>query len=427
MSPQNIEVEDSVNESSHNESSQPGIQNSTAEEDGTSSRNENEAEDISESLGTSITVHISCEPSLPPPAYQDPKIFPPIGTIKFTKNGKSRIGYIIQQKHVVITAFAILSIVTAVGIMYLHDSEKYNPEYVFKLISGYKNYIAVPIVVVVVLVGILSWNGIKQYNNTQAYTLEKDKAAVKQIQENCQEFKDPDKKNMISNVEEVNSRILLKIYEEHKEKIAGKIIKSVSLKYDNGAIPLGKYDYGAISEFVLSTIPCKGGLMDVKDLKFNKVEKIESVLNNRPIRITAPLISCIVINAVVLCELYVAQRININIGEAEHASNYLQCVKDFYLNSTTGLMLLTVSCMTILLVTYFSLHYLNKTDCHSKMIEKSNNDDIGTINKKFIDYIKNERTEALTKNYSNGKGSSLMLSQVIINYYSGPNTINNII
>jgi hypothetical protein len=188
-----------------------------------------------------------------------------------------RVKHIIWKKRVVLPVSTLLSITAAVSIMYIYDPRKFNLEKLYSLVSGYSIIHPVTLAITLIASVALIWQIRKQYKNIQEYTFKQNQTQDEMTKED----------------------ILVTLYNKHKEdkSVEDRLIESIRLKYDNDAI----------SEFTFNTIQCNArGIINVQDMGINKISKIGSVMNNRPIRVTAPLIGLIVTNAVVLYKLYVS-------------------------------------------------------------------------------------------------------------------------
>ena len=177
---------------------------------------------------------------------------------------------------------------------------------------------------------------------------------------------------------------------EHQPK--DKAIKSVRLEYSNGTH----------SNFVLNAWESKNDFINIGEKVVSRTNKIESVINDRPL-FTALLASVIAANVALPLWLL--------------ATNGVNGVQKFYQNPLTndiGLSLLIGSGILTLSIICLSVHYYRKTNC-TNLIYSQEEVDTKSVNEKFIEKIKRERTNVLGENHSkDAKRSSLTLEQVVV-------------
>ncbi|WP_265016513.1 MULTISPECIES: hypothetical protein [unclassified Wolbachia] len=177
-----------------------------------------------------------------------------------------------------------------------------------------------------------------------------------------------------------------------KHQPENKAIKSVRLEYNNNTH----------SNFIFNAWESKNDFINIDEKVISRTNKIESVINNRPL-FTALLTGVVAANIALPLLLY-----------AEGGVNNVQKFYQNPLTNNIGLSLLIGSGVLALLVVCFGVHYYNKTNC-TNLIYSQEKINTESVNKKFIEEIKQERTEVLGENHSkDAKRSSLTLEQVVV-------------
>lgn len=313
-------------------------------------------------------------PSTSPPSYtsrsSSQESSPTDREFKLQKNRFwPKAQYAIQQKGVVIFGAAAIVLGTSTALVYLQDKAKF-----IAFFTNSPLYTIVPIIAVASLFAISPMLlGIKQFVNTKEY----------QTQE--------------KNADEVLDNVF-------RHQPEGKVIKSVRLEYSNGTH----------SNFVFNAWESKKGFVNIDEKVISKTNKIESVINNRPL-FTALLTGVVAANIALPLLLY-----------AEGGVNNIQ---KFYQNPLTNnirLLPLTGLGIFALLAVYLGVHYYRKTNC-TNLVYSEETIDPKNVNEKFIEEIKRERTKVLGENHSkDAKRSSLTLEQVVVQSHNYKDAIYSI-
>lgn len=317
--------------------------------------------------------HTDAPPSLPP-SYtsrsSSQESSPTDREFKLQKNRVlPRAQYAIQQKGVVIFGAAAIVLGISTALVYLQDKAKF-----ITFFTNSPLYTVVPIIAVASLLVISPiFCAIKQFINTKEY----------QTQE--------------KNADEVLDNVF-------RHQPEGKVIKSVRLEYSNGTH----------SNFVFNAWESKKGFVNIDEKVISKTNKIESVINNRPL-FTALLTGVVAANIALPLLLY-----------AEGGVNNIQ---KFYQNPlTNNIRLLPLIGLGIfaLLAVYLGVHYYRKTNC-TNLVYSEETIDPKNVNGKFIEEIKRERTNVLGENHSkDAKRSSLTLEQVVVQSHNYKDAIYSI-
>lgn len=313
-------------------------------------------------------------PSTSPPSYtsrsSSQESSPTDREFKLQKNRFwPKAQYAMQQKGVAIFGAAAIVLGTSTALIYLQDKATF-----IAFFTNSPLYTTVPIIAVASLFAISPMLlGIKQFVNTKEY----------QTQE--------------KNADEVLDNVF-------RHQPEGKVIKSVRLEYSNGTH----------SNFVFNAWESKKGLVNIDEKVISKTNKIESVINNRPL-FTALLTGVVAANIALPLLLY-----------AEGGVNNIQ---KFYQNPLTNnirLLPLTGLGIFALLAVYIGVHYYRKTNC-TNLVYSEETIDPKNVNEKFIEEIKRERTKVLGENHSkDAKRSSLTLEQVVVQYHNYKDAIYSI-
>lgn len=312
-------------------------------------------------------------PSTSPPSYKtdgSEKSLPTDREFKLQKNRFwPKVQYAMEQKGVVIFGAAAIVLGTSAALVYLQDKAKF-----IAFFTNSPLYTIVPIIAVASLFAISPMLlGIKQFVNTKEY----------QTQE--------------KNADEVLDNVF-------RHQPEGKVIKSVRLEYSNGTH----------SNFVFNAWESKKGFVNIDEKVISKTNKIESVINNRPL-FTALLTGVVAANIALPLLLY-----------AEGGVNNIQ---KFYQNPLTNnirLLPLTGLGIVALLTVCVGIHYYRKTNC-TNLVYSEEMIDPKNVNGKFIEEIKRERTNVLEENHSkDAKRSSLTLEQVVVQSHNYKDAIYSI-
>ncbi len=282
---------------------------------------------------------------------------PLISPSKKTNRFLPRAKYAMQQKGFVIFGASAIILSTSAALLYLQDKAKF-----IAFFTNSPKYITIPVIALAALLAISPiLFAIKQFRNTREYQTQ---------------GKDAD---------EILAKVL-----EHQPK--DKVMKSVRLEYSNGTH----------SNFVLNAWESKNDFINIDEKVVSRTNKIESVINDRPL-FTALLASVIAANVALPLGLL--------------ATNGVNGVQKFYQNPLTndiGLSLLIGSGVLALLILCLGVHYYRKTNCTNLIYSREK---IGAegVNEKFTQEIKQERTNVLGENHSkDAKRCSLTLEQVVI-------------
>ncbi|WP_265026297.1 hypothetical protein [Wolbachia endosymbiont (group A) of Bibio marci] len=278
-------------------------------------------------------------------------------TNKKTNRILPRAKYVMQQKSVIIFGATAIILSTSAALLYLQDKEKF-----IAFFTNGPNYITIPVIALASLLAISPiFFAIKQFRNTEEHHIQKEDA------------------------NEILADVL-----EHQPK--NKAIKSVRLEYSNNTH----------SNFVFNALESENDFMNIDKKVISKTSKIESVINNRPL-FTALLTGVVAANIAFPLWLY-----------AEGGVNNVQKFYQNPLTNNIGLSLLIGSGVFALLIICSGVHYYRKTNC-TNLIYSQEKIDPESVNKKFIEEIKQERTEVLGENHSkDAKRSSLTLEQVVV-------------
>ncbi|WP_265034933.1 MULTISPECIES: hypothetical protein [unclassified Wolbachia] len=282
---------------------------------------------------------------------------PLISSSKKTNRFLPRAKYVMQQKGFVIFSATAIILSTSAALLYLQDKAKF-----IAFFTNGPNYITIPVIALASLLAISPiFFAIKQFRNTEEHHIQKEDA------------------------NEILADVL-----EHQPK--NKAIKSVRLEYSNGTH----------SNFILNAWEAKQGFINIDEKVVSRTNKIESVINNRPL-FTALLTGVVAANIALPLLLY-----------AEGGVNNVQKFYQNPLINNIGLSLLIGSGVFALLIICSGVHYYRKTNC-TNLIYSQEKIDPESVNKKFIEEIKHERTNVLGENHSkDAKRSSLTLEQVVV-------------
>ncbi|KLT22443.1 hypothetical protein wVul_0808 [Wolbachia endosymbiont of Armadillidium vulgare str. wVulC] len=328
----------------------------------------NEPEDLKESSSKSSDNQDT--PPTPPPSYKTDGSEKSLSTnseFKLQKNRSwPRAKYAMQQKGFVIFSATAIVLGTSAALVHLQDKAKF-----IAFFANSPLYTIIPVIAIASLLAISPmFLGIKQFVNTKEYQAQG------------------------KNADEVLDNVL-------KCQRKDKAIKSVRLKYSNGTH----------SNFVLNAWESKNDFINIDEKVISKTNKIESLINNRPIFTT-------------LLTGVVAANVALPLGLL--ATNGVNGVQKFYQNPLTndiGLSLLIGSGVLALLILCLGVHYYRKTNCTNLIYSQEK---IGAegVNEKFTQEIKQERTKVLEENHSkDAKRSSLTLEQVIVQSHNYPDVI----
>ncbi|MCA4774161.1 hypothetical protein [Wolbachia endosymbiont of Mansonella perstans] len=291
---------------------------------------------------------------------------PLINSSKKTNRFLPRVKYTMQQKGFIISSVSAIVLGASTALVSLQDKAKFIPFF-----TNSSRYVTIPVIVLASLLAIIPiFCAIKQFRNTEEYQTQG------------------------KNSDEILDEML-----ELQPK--DKVIKSVRLEYSNGTH----------SNFALNAWKAKNGFINIDEKVISRTNKIESVINNRPI-FTALLTGVVVANIALPLGLLAIDGVN--------------NVQKFYrnlLNHNVGLSLLIGSGILTLLIICLDVHYHNKTNCTNLIysLEEINTEN---VNKEFIKEIKRERTNVLEENHSkDAKRSSLTLEQVVVQYHNYPNVV----
>ncbi|WP_353272018.1 hypothetical protein [Wolbachia endosymbiont (group A) of Nomada goodeniana] len=276
---------------------------------------------------------------------------------KKTNRFLPRAKYAMQQKGFIIFGASAIILSISAALLYLQDKAKF-----IAFFTNSPKYITIPVIALAALLAIGPiFFATRQFIDTEEHSIQK---------------KDADK-------------ILAEVL-EHQPK--DKAIKSVRLEYSNGTH----------SNFVLNAWEAKQGFTNIDEKVITRTNKIKSVINDRPI-FTA------------LFTGVVAANIAFPLGLlATHGVNGVQKFYQNPLTNNIGLSLLIGSGILALLIVGFGIHYYGKTNC-TNLIYSQEKIDPESVNKKFIEEIKHERTNVLGENHGkDAKRSSLTLEQVVV-------------
>ncbi|MDX5462253.1 MAG: hypothetical protein O7157_01625 [Wolbachia endosymbiont of Tetragnatha montana] len=282
---------------------------------------------------------------------------PLISSSKKTNRIWPRAKYAIQQKGFVIFSATAIVLSTSAALVYLQDKAKF-----IAFFANSPLYTIVPIIAGASLLAISPmFLGIKQFVNTEEYQTQG------------------------KNADEILAEVL-----EYQPK--DKAIKSVRLEYSNGTH----------SNFVLNAWEAKNDFINIDEKVVNRTNKIESVINNRPLFTT-------------LLTGVGAASVALPLGLlATHGVNGVQKFYQNPLISNIGLSLLISSGILALSMICLGVHYYRKTNC-TNLIYSQEKIDPESVNKELIEEIKRERTSVLGENHSkDAKRISLTLERVVV-------------
>ncbi len=268
-----------------------------------------------------------------------------------------RAKYAMQQKGFIIFGASAIILSISAALLYLQDKAKF-----IAFFTNSPKYITIPVIALAALLAISPiFFAIKQFRNTEEHSIQKEDA------------------------NEILADVL-----EHQPK--NKAIKSVRLEYSNGTH----------SNFVLNAWEAKQGFTNIDEKVITRTNKIKSVINDRPI-FTAIFTGVVAANIALPLLLY-----------AEGGVNNIQKFYQNPLINNIGLSLLIGYGILALSIICLGVHYYRKTNC-TNLIYSQEKIDTESVNKKFIEEIKQERTEVLGENHSkDAKRSSLTLEQVVV-------------
>ncbi|MDG7057065.1 MAG: hypothetical protein LKM43_02865 [Wolbachia endosymbiont of Penenirmus auritus] len=291
---------------------------------------------------------------------------PLINSSKKTNRFLPRAKYAMQQKGFVTFSAAAIILGTSTTLAYLQDKTKF-----IAFFTNSPKYVTIPVIVLASLIAIIPiFCAIKQFRNTEEY----------QIQG--------------KNADEILDEML-----ERQPK--DKVIKSVRLEYSNGTH----------SNFILNAWETKNDFINIDEKVISRTNKIESVINNRPI-FTALLTGVVAANIALPLGL-------LAIGGINNVQKFYQNL----LNHNVGLSLLIGSGILTLLIICLGVHYYNKTNC-TNLIYSLEEINAENVNKELIEEIKRERTNVLEENHSkDAKRSSLTLEQVVVQSHNYPDVV----
>ncbi|WP_341822363.1 hypothetical protein [Wolbachia endosymbiont (group A) of Clivina fossor] len=282
---------------------------------------------------------------------------PLISSSKKTNRFLPRAKYAMQQKSVIIFGASAIILGTSAALLYLQDKAKF-----IAFFTNSPKYITIPVIALAALLAISPiLFAIRQFRDTAEH------------------------KTQEKNADGILDEVL-------KHQPENKAIKSVRLEYNNNTH----------SNFIFNAWESKNDFINIDEKVISRTNKIESVINNRPL-FTALLTGVVAANIALPLLLY-----------AEGGVNNVQKFYQNPLTNNIGLSLLIGSGVLALLVVCFGVHYYNKTNC-TNLIYSQEKINTKSVNKKFIEEIKQERTEVLGENHSkDAKRSSLTLEQVVV-------------
>lgn len=302
----------------------------------------------------------------PPPSYKSKEdseesssLNSDIGSTTNKKTNRiwPRAKYAMQQKGFVIFSATAIVLSTSAALVYLQDKAKF-----IAFFANSPLYTIVPIIAGASLLAMSPmFLGIKQFVNTEEYQTQG------------------------KNADEILAEVL-----EYQPK--DKAIKSVRLEYSNGTH----------SNFVLNAWEAKNDFINIDEKVVNRTNKIESVINNRPLFTT-------------LLTGVGAASVALPLGLlATHGVNGVQKFYQNPLISNIGLSLLISSGILVLSMICLGVHYYRKTNC-TNLIYSQEKIDPESVNKELIEEIKRERTSVLGENHSkDAKRISLTLERVVV-------------
>ncbi|WP_353281184.1 hypothetical protein [Wolbachia endosymbiont (group A) of Andrena trimmerana] len=302
----------------------------------------------------------------PPPSYKSKddseeslSLNSDIGSTTNKKTNRSwpRAKYAMQQKGFIIFGASAIILGTSAALLYLQDKAKF-----IAFFTNSPKYITIPVIALAALLAISPiLFAIRQFRDTAEH------------------------KTQEKNADGILDEVL-------KHQPENKAIKSVRLEYNNNTH----------SNFIFNAWESKNDFINIDEKVISRTNKIESVINNRPL-FTALLTGVVAANIALPLLLY-----------AEGGVNNVQKFYQNPLTNNIGLSLLIGSGVLALLVVCFGVHYYNKTNC-TNLIYSQEKINTESVNKKFIEEIKQEGTEVLGENHSkDAKRSSLTLEQVVV-------------
>ncbi|QIT35929.1 hypothetical protein WBP_0346 [Wolbachia endosymbiont of Brugia pahangi] len=282
---------------------------------------------------------------------------PLISSGKKTNRVWPRVKYAMQQKGVIIFGANTIILCTSLALVYLQDKAKF---IVFFTNSPF--YITIPVIASASLFAVSPiFHTIKQFRDAEEYQIQKGNA----------------------------NEILDKVLECQPRD---KVIKSVRLEYSNDTH----------SNFALNAWEAKDNFINIGEKVISRANKIESIINNRPLFIA-------------LLTSVVAANIAFPLGLL--AIDGINNVQKFYQNPLThnvGLSLFIGSGILALSIICLGVHYYRKTNC-TNLIYSQEKINTESVNKKFIKKIEQERTNVLKDNHGkDAKCISLTLEQVVV-------------
>ncbi len=195
---------------------------------------------LSNTSSTSLPPYVSTnnsEESLLPNSESDTDSYAPLESKK-TNRTWPRAKYAMQQKSVIIFGATAIILSTSAALLYLQDKEKF-----IAFFTNSPKYITIPVIALAALLAISPiLFAIKQFRNTAEHK-----------------------------TQEKNAGGILAEVLEHQPK--DKAIKSVRLEYSNGTH----------SNFVLNAWEAKNNFINIDEKVVSRTNKIESVINNRPL------------------------------------------------------------------------------------------------------------------------------------------------
>lgn len=276
---------------------------------------------------------------------------------KKTNRFLPRAKYAMQQKGFIIFTATAIILSTSAALLYLQDKEKF-----IAFFTNSPKYITIPVIALAALLAISPiLFAIRQFRDTAEH------------------------KTQEKNADGILDEVL-------KHQPENKAIKSVRLEYNNNTH----------SNFIFNAWESKNDFINIDEKVISRTNKIESVINNRPL-FTALLTGVVAANIALPLLLY-----------AEGGVNNIQKFYQNPLINNIGLSLLIGSGILALSIICLGVHYYRKTNC-TNLIYSQEKIDTESVNKKFIEEIKQERTEVLGENHSkDAKRSSLTLEQVVV-------------
>ncbi|WP_264735959.1 hypothetical protein [Wolbachia endosymbiont (group A) of Rhinocyllus conicus] len=217
-----------------------------------------------------------------------------------------RAKYAMQQKGFIIFTATAIILSTSAALVYLQDKAKF-----IAFFTNSPKYITIPVIALAALLAISPiLFAIRQFRDTAEH------------------------KTQEKNADGILDEVL-------KHQPENKAIKSVRLEYNNNTH----------SNFIFNAWEAKNDFINIDEKVISRTNKIESVINNRPL-FTALLTGVVAANIALPLLLY-----------AEGGVNNIQKFYQNPLTNNIGLSLLIGSGVLALLVVCFGVHYYNKTNC----------------------------------------------------------------